>query len=321
MGPREDSKSSPRLRTILSYGVDWFITIGFAVSFFMLDYIHGYQRVFSLQDKSLQHPYKTKEIIPTYALVIISFVGPALFQPVINLATARSWWDLHTSTLGLTLSLSVTNALTQFIKISVGRPRPDFITRCNPRNGTIDPTFGLSTAAVCTQIDYAILRDGFKSFPSGHSSMSFAGMGFLAFYFAGKYRLFDKKGHTLKVWIFAAPLACAAFVAISRTMDYRHHWGDVLAGSLLGLCVSYFCYRQYYPSHASADCQKPFPMRCKANEPVLPVQLPLELPECTMTGVQQQGGISGIKSPNAEDKVSDVSSDSYTFRGKFYLHP
>ena len=51
--------------------------------------------------------------------------------------------------------------------------------------------------------------------------MSFAGLGFLSFYLAGKLHLFDKKGHTAKAWLSFTPLAGAALVAISRTMDYR----------------------------------------------------------------------------------------------------
>lgn len=55
-------------------------------------------------------------------------------------------------------------------------------------SGSVDPIFGLSTEAICTQTDLAILKDGFRSFPSGHSSLSFAGLGFLAFYL-GKFNV------------------------------------------------------------------------------------------------------------------------------------
>ena len=72
--------------------------------------------------------------------------------------------------------------------------------------------------------------------------VSFAGLGFLSFYIAGKLHLFDKRGHAVrmissiyslttlmicdcgpqpKAWISLAPLSGAALVAISRTMDYR----------------------------------------------------------------------------------------------------
>ncbi|SCZ89585.1 BZ3500_MvSof-1268-A1-R1_Chr9g10462 [Microbotryum saponariae] len=43
-------------------------------------------------------------------------------------------------------------------------------------------------ADVCTVQTGHIIDDGFKSFPSGHSSFAFAGLGFLSFYMAGKER-------------------------------------------------------------------------------------------------------------------------------------
>jgi len=93
--------------------------------------------------------------------------------------------------------------------------------------------------------------------------MAFAGLGFLAFYLAGKIHIFDHKGNVGKVWIFLAPFAGAGLVAISRTMDYRHHWQDVLVGSSLGFIMSYFSYRQYYPSLAEDLCHRPYSPRIK----------------------------------------------------------
>lgn len=66
--------------------------------------------------------------------------------------------------MGLTLTLMVT----EVFKNTVGRPRPDFIDRCQPRAGSIDPVLGLSNSTICTRTD--LLKDGFKSFLSGHSS-------------------------------------------------------------------------------------------------------------------------------------------------------
>lgn len=65
----------------------------------------------------------------------------------------------------------------------------------------------------------------------------------------------------VKAWIALVPLSGAALVAISRTMDYRHHWQDVLTGSLLGLVTAYFSYRQYYPPLNSPISHLPYPPR------------------------------------------------------------
>jgi diacylglycerol diphosphate phosphatase / phosphatidate phosphatase len=47
-------------------------------------------------------------------------------------------------------------------------------------------------------------------------------------------------------------------------MDFRHHATDVLFGALVGTVVSYFCYRQYYPSLASPNSHLPYAPRFPA---------------------------------------------------------
>ncbi|KAF9050636.1 acid phosphatase/Vanadium-dependent haloperoxidase [Hymenopellis radicata] len=236
--PKPQMSAVRRRKLIFSYAPDWCVRfrsiIVLRLIFFSLDKVEGYRRVFSLEDTSLRHPYAVHERIPNIALYMICFVAPLVIQPIVNLITIRSWWDLHNGVYTVILGLALTGSITQFTKITVGRPRPDIVDRCQPPVGAIDPVFGLSNWTICTQEDNALLRDGFRSFPSGHSSMSFAGLGFLAFYMAGKLHLFDKRGHTGKAWISLSPFAAAALVAISRSMDYRHHWHDILVGSLLG---------------------------------------------------------------------------------------
>jgi membrane-associated phospholipid phosphatase len=46
----------------------------------------------------------------------------------------------------------------------------DVIDRCQPVPGSQDPVYGLSNHTICTQMNLHILNDGFRSFPSGHSS-------------------------------------------------------------------------------------------------------------------------------------------------------
>ncbi|KNZ75493.1 putative diacylglycerol pyrophosphate phosphatase 1 [Termitomyces sp. J132] len=269
--PKAPVSSVRRRKLFLSYLPDWILTIVLAAIFFSLDKVEGYRREFSVTDTSLRHPYAIHERVPNAALYLICFVAPFVLQPVINLLTIRSWWDFHNGTLGLILGLALTGAITQFSKITVGRPRPDLLDRCKLLPGTTDPEFGLTYWQLCTQTDNTILRDGFRSFPSGHSSMSFAGLGFLAFYLAGKLHLFDRRGHTGKAWLSLAPFCGAALVAISRTMDYRHHWQDVLVGSILGTVISYFTYRQYYPSLASELSHRPYSPRIKReSDEILP---------------------------------------------------
>jgi membrane-associated phospholipid phosphatase len=66
---------------------------------------------------------------------------------------------------------------------------------------------------------------------------SFAGLGFLAWYLAGKLKAFDRKGHIAKLCLVFLPLLVASLVAVSRVDDYWHHWQDVFAGGIIGLLV------------------------------------------------------------------------------------
>jgi diacylglycerol diphosphate phosphatase/phosphatidate phosphatase len=64
-------------------------------------------------------------------------------------------------------------------------------------------------------------------------------------------RINNRRGYTWKAWLLLVPLLCSTLVSISRTMDYRHHATDVIAGAIVGIATSWFSYRQYYPVRPS----------------------------------------------------------------------
>ena len=79
-----------------------------------------------------------------------------------SLIWVRSPFDAHQGALGFVLSLAITTTLTDIVKITVGRPRPDLLARCMLPPGTVNAIPGLVTSALCTQPNKAILADGFK---------------------------------------------------------------------------------------------------------------------------------------------------------------
>ncbi|KAJ8686984.1 hypothetical protein QAD02_022778 [Eretmocerus hayati] len=169
--------------------------------------------------------------------------------------------DFSQAVLSFTLSLGFTGVLTNILKIIVGRPRPDFFYRCFP-DGQINFEFE------CTG-DPTVIKDGRKSFPSGHSSLAFSSFGFVALYLAGKLHTFswNGKGQSWKLFLFVLPLSTALAIAVSRTCDYHHHWQDVTFGSALGLLLSFLCYRHYYPPLDCLVCHKPYAALMHHNEP------------------------------------------------------
>lgn len=73
------------------------------------------------------------------------------------------------------------------LKNLLGKPRPDFLSRCGLVEGWEDgdyyigPTKLLITVKACTApYGKRELKDGFRAFPSGHAALSFTGMGYLA---------------------------------------------------------------------------------------------------------------------------------------------
>jgi len=219
---RQPIDSQKRKELTLSYAADWIITLALWILFIGIDQIDGYRREFSLSDTSIQHTHALDERIPVWMLAVLVGLVPLLLFFIIGFCISRSYWDWHVASLGLILSQAITWVITDSIKLTVGRPRPDLIDRCQPPAGATNAQpYGLATWEICT--DLSELKDGFRSFPSGHSSSAFAGLGFLTFYLAAKLHVFDRRGYTAPAWIAMSPLLGAALVAVSRTMDYRHH--------------------------------------------------------------------------------------------------
>ncbi|KAF8986225.1 hypothetical protein BGZ46_007756 [Entomortierella lignicola] len=262
-----------------AFGYDWGLVFVVLFAFSLIDQIEPFHRQFSVKDITIQHPFAKQETVPDGLLGVLAFLLPLIIISVIS-AYKRSYTDLHNGFLGLFLAQALVLIVTESVKIAVGRPRPDFLDRClslydNDYNGTplellSDPPNLLSNTTICTRTD--LLRDGFKSFPSGHSSFSFGGLGFLSMYLAGKIHLFDERGHIYKSLVVLAPMILAALIAASRVADYRHHWQDVSAGALIGGVFAVFAYRQYYPSLGSIKCDIPFSTRVPEEYLPLPNQ-------------------------------------------------
>jgi diacylglycerol diphosphate phosphatase / phosphatidate phosphatase len=158
----------------------------------------------------------------------------------------------------------LTTFVTNSIKNAVGRPRPDLIARCRPREGT--PERGLVTHEVCTETDHHILQDGWRSFPSGHSSFGFAGLGYLALFFCGQLHVFRPRRDLTQALFALSPLLGATMIAISRCEDYRHDVYDVTCGSIIGISIAYFSYRRYYPLLRHPKCHEPFASKATDEE-------------------------------------------------------
>lgn len=146
-------------------------------------------------------------------------IKPATYRLKLRLA--------NTYILGLLLSLSLTLFATDLLKNVIGKQRPDFWGRCGGVVQDVElvnkytiPDYGFSvdgsgtrmvTWEVCKNyyndvkrpantssgvkyVSRGALQEGWRSFPSGHASMAFAGLGYLALFLGYAFGVFgDRK--------------------------------------------------------------------------------------------------------------------------------
>lgn len=74
------------------------------------------------------------------------------------------------------------------------------------------------------------------SFPSGHSSFAFAVAIYCVIYMHA--RITWRGSKLLKHFLQLLFIAIAAYTGFSRISDYKHHWEDVLGGSVLGIGIA-----------------------------------------------------------------------------------
>ncbi|KAJ1835579.1 hypothetical protein IWW55_002218 [Coemansia sp. RSA 2706] len=263
---------TPPLR---SYVVDWAVTLVSTLIWLYLGVAQPHYQPFSVHDKGISYPYvpPDQQTVTVPMLFAVSIGVPVCVVVVLAAGIKRNMHDLHVGLLGLLMGVSLTLMFTNCLKNVLGRPRPNLLARCLPTPPTQpldDPAQGLSTIAICTQPNRAVLDEGFRSFPSGHTSLAFAGMTFLMYYLAGKLHVFDRQGHTYKSFAVFMPLLVAATVGATRVADYWHHPTDVFVGAAIGLCTATFSYHQYYPLLISPYCDRPYDPR-KRPAPVLPL--------------------------------------------------
>lgn len=160
-----------------------------------------------------------------------------------SLIWKRKLWELHVGWLGLAVSLVTAWFFTQGTKNMFGKPRPDLLDRCQPdfENAAKYAVGGflgeastgrLYSAAICQQTDSDKLDDGFRSYPSGHSSSAAAGLVYLSLFLASKFAVnipFVASGDSM-----SASLTRTAFPSRSQTAqssfpsggDPEAQWND-----------------------------------------------------------------------------------------------
>lgn len=237
-----------------------YVVLIFVLDFIYFEKIEPYQRQFTINDITLSHPFAEQERVPAGMLLAwIIFVPTVVMSCVTALLTPRPFklYVLYLSLLGAFISMGTCTFVTDVLKNWIGRCRPDFLARCLPKTTAV-PDVLYFAKDICTTTDRAKLLDGFRTTPSGHSSMSWSSFGYTSLWLNAQLN----SGHVHRgAWrsiIAFLPCLLAFYVALSRTQDYRHHFVDIILGSLLGALVAWWSYRRYFPSTSSRACYIPY---------------------------------------------------------------
>ncbi|CAG9829491.1 unnamed protein product [Diabrotica balteata] len=202
--------------------------------------IPAVQQGFYCGDPLISHKYTGDTIHP----VTLGLTAPALVIVMVlvtELLAHQSFRQINwhavvfyvsEATVGATLTLLVTS----IGKVLVGEHRPHFLTTCQPDTaencsiGTFIETF------TCKSTEFApsFLVDSSLSFPSGHSSIAWY-IGIFSAYVVHVRMTTVNSGYIMRPFLISFCLTWSMVCSLSRITDRRHHWWDVLAGTVLGI--------------------------------------------------------------------------------------
>ncbi|OQV01587.1 hypothetical protein CLAIMM_06914 [Cladophialophora immunda] len=198
---------------------------------------------------SIGYPYTTPILSSLLTGSLCGFIPLAVI--LVSQIFIRSFADFSSATLGLLYSLVTGTCFQVILKKSIGGLRPHFLSVCNPvvPDGLVGSGYNgmmYGVEDVCTgnpkDIDNAL-----QSFPSGHSEIAFAGLGYLSMYFFAHLRIGDasntsKRGFWRMILVLA-PILSATYISSTLVLGYHHQAHDCLFGAAIGCLTAILGYR------------------------------------------------------------------------------
>lgn len=188
--------------------VDDIIVVTICIGIFIpLTFAEPFKRPFDVDDQSISHP-RMDDIVPIWWVIIAGFVPPLLVAFLTkNIARFIDFVQRYI------VGIAVNEIITNFFKVVAGRLRPDFLDRCQPKDG------------ICTGDPHAI-KEGRKSFVSGHASLSFYIVTFFVIWMLQtgwgmlNYKVGRKITSSVVLFLSIIPYFSCLYVSISRYSTY-----------------------------------------------------------------------------------------------------
>ena len=212
-------------------------------SVYMEVFAQAATRPFSVHDIAISYPFVINEKYDNLNLVIISALLPLIVMTTLILVDQVKGNKVkrfyHTVSLFI-FCMSINGFSTTFTKIRLAKLRPDFLARCGPLLKKDEMKTGILYGDEICSAPFGefIFKDGYKSCPSGHSSVSMCGMLFLSiwlYHSYGKKLKNDNNKNLITKFLCFAPILMAIDVITSRIYDFKHSYNDVICGTIVGI--------------------------------------------------------------------------------------
>ncbi|XP_056639598.1 phospholipid phosphatase 2-like [Diorhabda sublineata] len=210
--------------------------------------IPSVQQGFYCEDPVISHKYRQETISPV-TLGVTAFLLPTIMVLLTEFLVTESIKNINIYSVvfyEIECLVGVTNTLfiTSIAKVLVGEHRPHFLDSCQPNTaknctaGQFIPNF------ICTNENLAVIDivDASLSFPSGHSSISWF-IGIFTSYIIHSKMPVVNAGYITKQFFICICITWSLLCSLSRITDRRHHWWDVLIGSILGIGIAFYSIR------------------------------------------------------------------------------
>ncbi len=201
-----------------------------------------------------------QEKVPTSTLTV-GLAGAIIGIGVVDGLVAGDAHHTHNVVLGGVESLLGTVLVVEVMKPLFGRLRPDFRDRylhaacAGTADLNVPASLDCSGVDNSVVVDAAALRDGQKSFISGHAASSFAVATFGSWWLANTLVLGDTApswGPAVGALGIGTLMSTAGFVAATRVADNRHHLEDVVVGAGVGMGVASAIWFTHFDGHGRA---------------------------------------------------------------------
>ena len=235
---------------------DWLSIVVLVAVYVALYFVQPHHRLITSNvDPSLSYPLQTETV--SAALLFFFAVGVPLLTFLVffwlRRGSSHVKSEYHSLLLAFFLCIVLDLLVTDCVKKLTGRPRPNFFALTRWQYHDSSPDGGGGVWAPGDDASEADIREAYQSFVSGHTSLSFAGLLFLAqFLFhqlsplsplhiahaiaVDRKRLsqLSRINNLPSLFIPFLPVALAVWIGLTRIRDYWHFCEDVLGGMLVG---------------------------------------------------------------------------------------